>query len=80
MRTRLRRTVRVRVVATSKLPLLIDLARWSPDGKRMVVERDTFTNGNQTGRRIEIIRVRDGRVTPITPFSQGMPPDADGLT
>ncbi|MCY7303173.1 MAG: hypothetical protein LH654_09090 [Thermoleophilia bacterium] len=67
---------RVRVVATSKLPLLIDLARWSPDGKRMVVERDKFSNGNQTGSRIEVIRVRDGRVTPITPFSQfGFHPD-----
>jgi Tol biopolymer transport system component len=67
---------KVRVVAESKLPQLIDLARWSPDGKRMVVERDRFANGNQTGSRIEIIRVRDGKATPITPFSRfGFHPD-----
>jgi TolB protein len=67
---------RVHVVATSKLPLLIDLARWSPDGKRMVVERDRFANGNETGCRIEIVRVRDGKAIPITRFSQfGFHPD-----
>ncbi len=67
---------KVRIVAKSKLPLLIDLARWSPDGKQMVVQRDRFANGSETGSRIEIVRVRDGRVTPITRFSQfGFHPD-----
>jgi Tol biopolymer transport system component len=61
---------RVRVVARSRLPQLIDLARWSPDGARLVVERDRFADGNETGSRIEIIRVRDGKSTPITPFSR----------
>jgi Tol biopolymer transport system component len=60
----------VRILTESKLPLLIDLARWSPDGKRLVVERDRFADGNETGSRIEIIRARDGKATPITPFSQ----------
>lgn len=67
---------KVRIVVKSTLPRLIDLARWSPDGKQMVVERDRFANGNETGCRIEIVRVRDGQATPITRFSQfGFHPD-----
>jgi TolB protein len=66
----------VRVVARSTLPTLIDLARWSPDGKRLVVERDRFADGDETGSRIEILRVRDGKTKPITSFSRfGFHPD-----
>src|SRR6185312_7190254 len=60
----------VRVVARSTLPTLIDLARWSPDGKRLTVERTRFDDGQETGSRIEIIRVRDGKAKPITSFSR----------
>ena len=70
-------TRKIRVVVRSKLPQLVDLARWSPDGTRLVVERDRFSSdGSETGSRIEIVLVRDGRVRPLTSFAQfGFHPD-----
>jgi Tol biopolymer transport system component len=68
---------KVRTVVHSSFPLLVDLARWSPDGRRLVIERDRFSSdGSETGCRIEIVRVRDGHSRPITPYSQfGFHPD-----
>jgi TolB protein len=64
-------TGKVRVVVRSTFPRLVDLARWSPDESRLVVERDRFaTDGTETGCRIETVRVRDGQVRPLTPFAQ----------
>jgi Tol biopolymer transport system component len=65
------RSRKVRVVVRSKLPTLVDLARWSPDGSRLVVQRDRFSaGGTETGCRIEIVRVRDGQVQPLTRYAQ----------
>lgn len=64
-------TRKVRVVVRSTFPHLVDLARWSPDGTKLVVERDRFSSdGSETGCRIEIVRVSDGQVRPLTPFTQ----------
>jgi Tol biopolymer transport system component len=64
-------TRKVRVVVRSQFPQLADLARWSPDGKQLVIQRDRFaSDGSETGCRIEIVRVSDGRVRPLTPFAQ----------
>jgi Tol biopolymer transport system component len=70
-------TRKVRVVVRSKFPQLADLARWSPDGTQLVIERDRFSSdGTETGCRIEIVRVSDGQVRPLTPFAQfGFHPD-----
>jgi TolB protein len=67
----------IRVVVGSRFPRLVDLARWSPDGTRLVVSRDRFSsNGTETGSRIEIVRVRDGQMRPLTSFKQfGFHPD-----
>jgi WD40 repeat protein len=60
-----------RLVTERKLPTLVDLARWSPDGTQLVIERDRMSaDGRQTGARIEIVRVRDGHATPVTRFSR----------
>jgi TolB protein len=68
---------RSRVVVRSKFPKLVDLARWSPNGRRLVVQRDRFsTDGRETGCRIEIVRIGDGQVRPLTPFGRfGFHPD-----
>jgi TolB protein len=68
---------KVRVVVRSKFPKLVDLARWSPDGRRLVAERDHFSSaGTETGSRIEIVRLSDGQVRPLTPFGRfGFHPD-----
>jgi Tol biopolymer transport system component len=68
---------KVRTVVHSSFPLLVDLARWSPDGRRLVIQRDRISSdGSETGCRIEIVRVRDGHSRPITPYSQfGFHPD-----
>jgi Tol biopolymer transport system component len=70
-------TRKVRVVVRSKFPQLVDLARWSPDRKQFVVERDRFSStGDETGGRIETVRVNNGHVRPLTPFAQfGFHPD-----
>jgi Tol biopolymer transport system component len=70
-------TRKVRVVIRSQFPQLADLARWSPDGTQLVIERDRFSSdGTETGCRIEIVRVSDGQVRPLTPFAQfGFHPD-----
>jgi TolB protein len=68
---------KVRTVVHSSFPRLVDLARWSPDGRRLVIERDRFSSdGSETGCRIEIVRVRDGHTRAITPYAQfGFHPD-----
>jgi Tol biopolymer transport system component len=68
---------KVRTVVHSSFPLLVDLARWSPDGQSLVIERDRFSSdGSETGCRIEIVRVRDGHSRPLTPYAQfGFHPD-----
>ncbi len=68
---------KMRVVVRSKFPKLVDLARWSPDGRRLVVQRDRFSaDGTETGCRIEIVRVSDGQVRLLTPFGRfGFHPD-----
>lgn len=59
-----------RVVARSAFPQLLDLPRWSPDGKHLVVQTDRFSpDGDETGSRIAVVRVHDGAVRPLTPFS-----------
>ena len=64
------RSRKVKIVIQSKFPQLVDLARWSPDGQRLVIERDRFSaNGNQNGGRIEVVRVSDGQAHPVTAFS-----------
>jgi YD repeat-containing protein len=65
----------VRVAVRSKFPRLVDLARWSPTGGQLVVERDRFSpDGSETGSRIEI--VADGHSRPITSFGVfGFHPD-----
>jgi Tol biopolymer transport system component len=64
-------TRKVRIVVRSTFPTLVDLARWSPDETRLVVERDRFaSDGTETGCRIEIVRVNNGQARPQTPFSQ----------
>jgi TolB protein len=70
-------TRKVRIVVRSKLPQLVDLARWSPDGTQLVVERDRFSSdGSETGCRIEIVRVDNGQVRALTSFAQfGFHPD-----
>jgi TolB protein len=61
----------VTVVIRSRFPRLVDLARWSPDGTRLVIQRDRFSSdGNETGSRIEVVRVRDGQVRAVTSFSK----------
>ena len=58
-----------RVIAHSSFPQLLDLPRWSPNGTQLVVQIDRFaSDGTETGSRIATIDVRDGRVTPLTPF------------
>jgi Tol biopolymer transport system component len=71
------RSRKVRVVVRSTFPTLVDLARWSPEGKQLVVERDRFSSdGTETGCRIEIVRINDGHVRPLTPFASfGFHPD-----
>jgi Tol biopolymer transport system component len=71
------RSRHVRTVVRSDFPRLVDLARWSPDGRRLVVERDRFApDGNETGCRIEIARVRDGRSRAVTSYDRfGFHPD-----
>jgi TolB protein len=71
------RSQKIRTVVRSSFPRLVDLARWSPDGQRLVIERDRFSSdGSETGCRIEIVRVRDGHSRPITPYSRfGFHPD-----
>jgi len=71
------RSRKVRIVVRSTFPTLVDLARWSPDGRRFVVERDRFSsNGTETGCRIEIVQRSDGKVRPLTPYSRfGFHPD-----
>jgi Tol biopolymer transport system component len=65
------RTGKQRVIAHSSFPQLLDLPRWSPNGTQLVVQTDRFdADGNETGSRIATIDVRDGRVTPLTPFSK----------
>jgi Tol biopolymer transport system component len=68
---------KLRVVVRSKLPTLVDLARWSPDGKQLVIERDRFSaSGTETGCRIKIVSLRDGHARPLTSFDQfGFHPD-----
>ena len=62
---------KVTVVIRSRFPRLVDLARWSPDGARLVVERDRFSSdGNEDGSRIEVVRIRDGQARPVTSFSR----------
>lgn len=63
-------TGKQRVVARSAFPQLFDLPRWSPDGKHLVVQVDRFSRGgDETGSLIAVIRVHDGAVQPLTPFS-----------
>jgi Tol biopolymer transport system component len=71
------RTRRVRVVRRSTFPQLVDLARWSPTGRQLAIERDRFSaDGIETGCRIEIVDAGDGHSRPITPFDQfGFHPD-----
>jgi TolB protein len=71
------RSHKVRVVVRSKFPTLVDLARWSPNERRLVVERDRFSsNGSETGCRIEVVRVSDGKARALTPYSRfGFHPD-----
>jgi Tol biopolymer transport system component len=68
---------KVRVIVRGKLPKLVDLARWSPDGRQLVIERDRISpDGTETGSRIEIVRVSDGHVRPLTPYTRfGFHPD-----
>lgn len=62
---------KVRVIVRSKFPTLVDLARWSSDGKSFVVHRDRFSsNGTETGSRIEIVLVSEGQARSLTPFAQ----------
>lgn len=62
---------KVRFVVTSSFPTLVDLARWSPDGKQLIIEQDRFSSdGNETGCRLAIVDVRNGDVRPLTQFSQ----------
>jgi len=64
-------TRKLRVVARSTFPRLVDLARWSPDGTKLVAQQDRFSpDGTETGCRIEIVRVNNGKVRPLTPFSR----------
>ena len=67
----------VRVIARGTFPSLIDFARWSPGGGRLVVQRDRFSpSGDETGCRIEIVRVRDGHIRPLTSYERfGFHPD-----
>lgn len=65
------RSRQVHFVVGSKLPTLVDLARWSPDGKRLVVQQDRIaSDGTETGSRLVIVDVSDGDARPLTPFTR----------
>jgi Tol biopolymer transport system component len=62
---------KVRVVIRSRFPQLVDLPRWSPEGTRLVIQRDRFSSdGTETGSRIEIVGVSSGRARPLTSFAR----------
>ena len=65
------RSGRQRVIARSTFPELLDLPRWPPDGRHLVAQIDRFAaDGTETGSRIATVRVRDGHVLLLTPFSR----------
>lgn len=56
-------------IVTASAPRLVDVARWSPDGKRIVYGIDRFdANGDETGSAIAVVAVRDGTPTVLTDF------------
>jgi TolB protein len=62
---------KVRAVIRSRFPQLVDLPRWSPEGTRLVIQRDRFSSdGTETGSRIEIVEVSSGRARLLTSFAR----------
>jgi len=58
------------VVAEAKQPELVDVPRWSPDGKRLVFAVDHFgPDLGETGSTIAIVDASGGRATRLLPLS-----------
>jgi Tol biopolymer transport system component len=56
-----------RVLATTKAPLLLDQAHWSPNGKMIAVEVNTIAAGGEIkGSAIGIVSVASGALTMVT--------------
>lgn len=56
-------------IATSSAGQLVDIPRWSPDGKSLVVSIDRFDDsGNETGASFAIVDTTGGDVVPMLPF------------
>lgn len=57
-------------VATSELPYLIDVPRWSPDGKSLVVAIDHFDDDlHNLGSTIATLPLHTGELEPLLPFT-----------
>jgi Tol biopolymer transport system component len=58
-----------RVVTSATRPNLVDVARWSPDGKRLVVGIDLMNDaGDDTGSSIGIVDAAGGERRDLLPF------------
>ncbi len=59
------------VVTESAAGQLVDIPRWSPDGRSLVVSVDRFdAAGNETGSSFGVVDVAGGTLTPLLPFEE----------
>jgi Tol biopolymer transport system component len=62
-------TGKTRVVTSAKRPELVDVPRWSADGKRLVIGVDQFDDaGNETGSTIAVVDAAKGTRHDLLPF------------
>jgi TolB protein len=56
-------------VVQDSSPRLVDVARWSPDGKQLVYGIDRFdANGDETGSAIAVVALAGGKPTVLTDY------------
>jgi Tol biopolymer transport system component len=59
------------IVVESEPGQLVDIPRWSPDGRSLVVSIDRFDSpGNETGSSFAVVPANGGPMRPILPFEE----------